>query len=323
MKKILAILLVVVLVASVATVAVSAYSTTDPDVPFAKDAIKQYDEENGTTTPTYTYYFLEPDGKSGRKGTDPESAYCGQFAPSWFKGEWTQGGPGCYWWDITGVANPSGWCGYKVDGLVEGTQNVWKCTVPQAVTTILWSNGVDGGTDPLEPCYYEAAQSNNVPSEYYDPGEQPLIPEGTDNFDGMIWVVNPDIIEINELSGMLSCGGSWFYYYGNDCFGCVKGGESDLEANCMNEAHHHGEPAGLKGDADDNGAVDVMDATCIQKYLVQLTDKINLENADTKSRGVDQIDIMDASNIQKFLVQLSNIDGSTPYDPNYPINPKS
>lgn len=75
------------------------------------------------------------------------------------------------------------------------------------------------------------------------------------------------------------------------------------------------------GDADMNDNVDIMDATCIQKYLVNLIDetKIDKEAADVDSKGLD---ILDATCIQKFLVHIANIDGTRPYDENYEKNPK-
>lgn len=80
-------------------------------------------------------------------------------------------------------------------------------------------------------------------------------------------------------------------------------------------------PSSALGDADKNGIVDVMDATCIQKFLVGLIDEseIDREFADVDGNGLD---IMDATCIQKFLVQMSNVDGTTPYDENYEKNPK-
>lgn len=350
MKKVLSIILAVLIVASVATVIASAYSTSDEGALKAADAIKAYVEEQQAVDPDFAlttnrYYFLMPDGKTGLKGIDESSEFYGQFAKSWYFEGYTDAGPGIYWWDTPNVPNPDGWVGYIVDGQVEGT-NVFYCDVPVDCTTIIWNNGVDGGQDTTQDIYFKAAQSINVPCEYYDAGESPYI-DTTDNFDNMIYVVNPDDIQINEFSQKQTCGGYWFYYYGDECFGAVEGGQDDLEANCMNAAHHHGEepseseipsesevpseseipsesenpqPEYILGDADMDKEVTISDATCIQKWCARLiTDsQIDLEAADVRGEGVD---VVCATTIQKFLVKMTNIDGTRPYDASYAKNP--
>ena len=343
MKKVLSIILAVVLVASMTVIAVNAYSTFDEGALTVKQAVTQYEEENETEVPTYRYYFLMPDGKTGLKGKNPESEFYGQFAPSWFHSgteedpfNYTEFGPAAYWWDALSCPNPTAWVGYTLGNNVEGT-TVYYADVPVNVTTIIFNNGVDGGTDSTLPIYYLAAQTVNQNAEYYEEGDSEY-GITCDSFDGMIYVIEPDIVSISDFSQKQTCGGSWLYYYGGDCFGCVEGGESDLEANCMNAAHHHGqEPSTdestegstgssetthefILGDANKDGYVDVLDATTIQKYLAYLVseDDIDLEAADVTGQGVD---ILSATTIQKYLAYLTNIDGTKPYDPDYPKNP--
>lgn len=64
------------------------------------------------------------------------------------------------------------------------------------------------------------------------------------------------------------------------------------------------EPRTLRGDADRNGTVDVMDAVLIQKVLANLQpeSKINIANADADNDG--EVTILDASMIQKHLARL-------------------
>lgn len=326
MKKIIAILLAVLLLASVATFAVSAYSTSDDDVQTVSEAVKAYEEENGVEIETYRYYYLQPNGRTGFIGKDPEGPCYEKFADSWEFPGFTDGGSGIYWWDQADVPNPGGWVGYKCDGKLDGC-NVWYADVPSTVTTILWNNGVDGGMDTTQEIYYKAMQSNNVGAEYYDPGESPYI-EHTDNFNNMIWVCNPDAIEINVLSQKQTCPGYWFYYYGGECYGADPNGADDLDNCCMNEAHtpgHHDpepEPTVLRGDANMDGMVDVKDAVCIQKWCANLIgdDKIDKAAADADQDGI--VDVKDATRIQKWAAQLCNMDGSKPYDPDNPSNPK-
>ena len=69
----------------------------------------------------------------------------------------------------------------------------------------------------------------------------------------------------------------------------------------------------LKGDVDNNGIINVVDATDIQKYVVNLTDEngnkfIDVNNAedmyaaDVNGDGI--INVVDATLIQKYLVRL-------------------
>lgn len=236
MKKIISIFLVLLMLVLMFSFSFStyAYSTSDDLAKFANEAIKEYDKENDVNTPTYTYYFLKPDGKSGLKPNDES-----KFAPSWDFEEYTIGGPGIYWHSTKNVPNPDSWCGYKFDSLVEETSNVYKCTVPQSVSSIIINNGFDSPIDNKELSEH-AFHSIEIPSTYYAEGENPYIPEGTDNFDNMIWVVDPDSIISDEITSAPICGGHWFYYYGNECFGTVKN-PSHPEKCCMNKAHNHKE----------------------------------------------------------------------------------
>jgi hypothetical protein len=56
----------------------------------------------------------------------------------------------------------------------------------------------------------------------------------------------------------------------------------------------------LRGDANGDGIVTISDATVIQKYLVGLTDNIDLEAADFNCDGI--VNVTDVSAIQKYLV---------------------
>ena len=66
------------------------------------------------------------------------------------------------------------------------------------------------------------------------------------------------------------------------------------------------------GDADNDGDVTILDATVIQRFLVQLSvPSFNEAAADTDSSG--DVDITDATRIQRFIAGMCNIDG-TPLD---------
>ncbi len=122
---------------------------------------------------------------------------------------------GIYWWEGTDAC--SAWPGYVANPTdVEG---VYYYDVNKDVTTIIWNNAIDGGTDMEQPIYTAAYQTKNIGSEYYDPDESVNYPNGTDSFDGMIYVVDTSKTEINDFSQKTTFAGEWFYYYGNGEYG--------------------------------------------------------------------------------------------------------
>ena len=245
MKRIISILLAVMMLVSCAVVATSAYGWDDPDILTVDEAIADYEFFWEETVDTNKYYFLMPNGENGDLGDDdsvdedgkPIGAY-GEYAPTWFvdmgDGATATKTAGIYWWD-SGVADPAAWVGYLPSGSDEDDPYVFYANVPQAVTTIIWNNAVDGGMDKTQPIYFCAAQSINIPCEYYDPGESPNYPDGTENFNEMIFVIDPDLVVIGEFSQKQTCGGEWYYYYGKGCYGFTPDG---TEADCLRDDHH-------------------------------------------------------------------------------------
>ncbi|MBQ4569679.1 MAG: hypothetical protein IJA62_06490 [Ruminococcus sp.] len=200
-KKILSVLLAVVMVLAMGTVALVSVSADLADLP------EQPAE-------TYRYYFFMP--------------------PEWLNDSTATTGntAGIYWWEGTGAHG--GWPGMAATPAdVEG---VYYCDVPTDVTTIVWNNFFDGGADTTAPYYADAIQTRNIGTEYYDPDESELYPEGTPNFDGMIYVTDFTIYDFNEYSGKLQFGGEWFYYYGNGEYGTAteKGGSEVYTAYATN-----------------------------------------------------------------------------------------
>ncbi len=126
---------------------------------------------------------------------------------------------GIYWWDGTD-AQPE-WPGLKAKkGDVEG---VYYYDVPIDVHTIIWNNHLDVGVDSSDPNYYNQLQTRNIGTEYYDPGESDFYPDGTRDFDGMIYVIDPDIVPWwSDYNGRYLYIGEWFYYYGNGEYGTSK-----------------------------------------------------------------------------------------------------
>ena len=61
----------------------------------------------------------------------------------------------------------------------------------------------------------------------------------------------------------------------------------------------------IRGDADNNGEVDILDATCIQRYLASYT--VKNFNVDAASITGETVSIIDATAIQRYLASYANI----------------
>lgn len=322
MKKLLCIILAIVMVASTFAIVASAYSWSDPDCLTVEEGIDMWMFDNDKEMPErHRYYFLMPDGTNGERGDNAEGEAFGQFAPTWYipmsTGQLSTSTAGIYWWG-TKVADPAAWIGYLPSGEDENDPNIYYADVPVAVSTIVWNNAVDGGTDETAPIYKCAAQTINIPCEYYDPGESPNYPNGTESFDNMIFVVDPDVISKSDASEKQTCGGEWYYYYGNGCYGFTEGGS---EADCLRDDHYDAngnhvipevhkptapeivEPE-LLGDVDGDGLVDIVDVSEIQLHLasLQTLDSKALAAADANRDG--EVNILDATQIQRLLAKL-------------------
>lgn len=324
MKKFISILLAVLLVVSCAAVA-SAYSVFEPDVQTVDEAVAEYELIWGEEVETNRYYFLMPNGHNGDLGDDETTDFYGKYANDWYKDTTTTAG--IYWWG-SGVADPTAWAGYLPSGVDENDSDVFYADVPVAATTIIWNNGVDGGMDATLDIYYKAAQTVNIGSEYYDAGESDNYPDGTTTFDGMIYVIDPDLISINDLSLKEQCGGEWYYYYGNGCYGFTEGG---TEADCLRHDHYNAEgnhvgkqevpteepsteiPTDeptvepttgdfILGDANGDGEVSVLDASLIQLYLVGKKDLADDAAVAADANKDGEVSVLDASLIQLYLV---------------------
>ncbi len=303
MKKTLSILIAVILAVACTVMTVSAYSVFEPDVPTVDEAVAEHELVFGEEVETNTYYFLMPNGSNGELGDDETTDFYGKYANDWYK-DITETA-GIYWWD-SGVADPTAWAGYLPSGVDENDPDVFYANVPTAAKTIIWNNGVDGGLDDTLDIYYKACQTINIGAEYYELGENEHYPDGTESFDGMIYVIDPDITSISDFSLKETCGGEWYYYYGNGCYGFTKDG---TEADCERDDHYdadgnHVNPVGgpdfILGDADCDGEVTVMDATEIQMHAAG---KITMEGVAMLAADADcdgEVTVMDATEIQLF-----------------------
>ena len=158
---------------------------------------------------TYRYYFYMPE--------------------SWYNDYTAKTGntAGIYWWDGTNACDS--WPGIPAKkGDVEG---VYYYDVPKDVTTIIWNNFFDGGADPSASYYDDAHHTTEIGTEFYYSDESDFYPEGTENFDNMIYVIDPDLYPWGDFEHVNRSVGEWFYYYGGGEYGTAKvKGESKLLA---------------------------------------------------------------------------------------------
>lgn len=293
----------------------------DPDILTVDEAVAEYEILNETEVETNRYYFLMPNGKNGDVGDDDSVDYegypvgnYGEYSDSWFvfseSGKQMTSTACIYWWD-SGVVDPSKWVGYLPSGKDADDPYVFYADIPKSVETIIWNNGVDKGMDHEEEIYYLGRQSVNIPCGYYDAGESPNYPDGTDSFDNMIFVLDPDLVSTWES---VSYGGEWYYYYGKGCYGFTKDG---TQADCLRHDHHDADGnhvgAGISvdenpslGDVDGDYKVSVMDATYIQRYVAQIDvfDDRRLKAADMDKDY--EVNVMDATEIQRYLAGYRN-----------------
>ena len=353
MKKFISILLAVLLLASAAVVSANAYSVWEDVVnddgdmvpnQSVSEAVAAYEASTGEKVEVFRYYFQMPDGTNGPVGAD------GKKAPSWIHdginrikdddGNITAEYCGMYYWATGSYPTPKAWAGYKAEKL-EGVPNVWYADVPGAVLTIIWNNGVDGGNNPTDPddpddIYFKAAQTDNLKIEYLDPGDDDDFPDGLGQedvpgaFANMIFIINPDKVDINEYSLKQTCGGRWYFYLGDGCYAATADGDCCNPDHFDEAGNHVGYqeptepatdaptepgPAKILGDVDGDGVVSVLDATKIQKFKASILTAddidVSLEVADVDGDGV--VSVMDATRIQKFKAKIMNLDGTTPY----------
>ena len=165
---------------------------------------------------------------------------------------------GIYWW--LGSDAPSAWPGY-------GAQNgdadqVYYCDVPVNSTVIIWNNGFDGGEDSTDPNYAKAIQTVDIQCQFYANGDSDTYDSAwfaemeesfngdktalgtfadnffydeeydlgfSFNFDNMIYIINPYMISENPSNGKITCGGEWYFYYGNGEYGTYPTKEETVE----------------------------------------------------------------------------------------------
>jgi uncharacterized protein YjdB len=183
------------------------------------------DADNNTTAVTSKGGYYSPDPST------PSKRYFFEMPDSW---KTFNNATACaYWWEGTDNCNDNadqitdkaeGEGGWQYSWIMKSAgvtgKNIYYIDVPADVTTIIFHNGIDGGTAPNEAEGIEASdnwgknfQTINIGTECYDPGENPNYPDGVESFDNMVFVVNLDDKTVSDYSGATTYGGEWMYLH--------------------------------------------------------------------------------------------------------------
>lgn len=195
---------------------------------------------------------------------------------------------GIYWWDGTDACTQ--WPGYKLHKA--DAPNIYYYDVPKDVEVIIWNNYLDGGADSSAEIYTLALQTKNLSTTGYEIGDSDAYPDGLETFDGMIFVIDPNLITTSVMQGKITAEGEWYYYYGDGRYG-LFGIDEEYRSYRV-------------GDTDDDFRITVKDATCIQKHLAGLDTKFNPYAADANED--ERINIKDATAIQKNVAGIDFFD---------------
>ncbi len=108
------------------------------------------------------------------------------------------------------------------------TWHVYYIDAAAGIGTIIFNNGIDGGqapTDetPASPNWGKNYQTANLSVEGLDKGENPAFPDGLENFNNMIFIVDENDTSVAELSGATTYGGSWNYFHEDSTFDTTPG----------------------------------------------------------------------------------------------------
>ncbi len=230
LKKLVSMFLALTLILSVAVIApisVGASETNSESVG-AVDTKDRYIPSDSVTD-THRYYFYMPS--------------------EWYTNNEINTA-GIYWYSGDDACNK--WPGYKAQSS-EDVLGLYYVDCPANVPKIIWNNFFDGGTDKTTDKYVQAVQTvdinvENMYKEFASDGDvinpalfekayEKINAEGYDklggfyenffesdygfafNFNNMIYIINPEYTIENALTGKLTYGGDWYFYYGDGTYG--------------------------------------------------------------------------------------------------------
>ena len=312
MKKLLsaALLLTMIMLLSVTPFAAVTYKpegfyTVSADTPTCEEAIIAC---GGDLTDVQKVYFQLPP----EDAEHPENNWTNHFNST------DLGVDDCqvcvYWWNGIGFEWSDGtkiqWVGYKAK-LIDAQNRIYEAAIPaDDVSPIIWNNGVYGGADPSQEIFRYAHQLKDADVTGAELDAYETLPEGSpdpDTMDGCIQIVSREDIPAEAFSNIGLHSFDWYVYYGDGCYGSYPADSLNYHgqyASCMNPEHDHSVVVYLRGDADKDKAITVIDATVIQRKLLNMT--VPAFNEKAADVGDDGLDITDAARIQRYLVALDD-----------------
>lgn len=213
------------------------------------------------------------------------------YMPEMWKNEYTSS-PGVYWWE--GCAANKTWPGYYMHET--DYKNIYYIDVPEDVTAMVLNNGILAVHRGSSEFGYYIHQTDNIYTEYYDPDESPLYPDGIESFDGMILVVDTENVRSYPFVHSRVYDVEWYYYYGDGTCGTSpqKGEDfTTLSDEIIPE---------ILGDVNRDGKINIVDVTRIQKSLAMIATLSYYQTTVADVNGDGVINIFDATEIQKYSV---------------------
>ena len=310
-KKLISMLLSIAMVLSVAVVGISGVSA-------AIDNDGRYVPSEETATKRL--YFVMPESwKNEKFGADSAGIF------------WWNGSDACVFNGESSQAAP--WPGYKMQ-VYDADANIFYIDIPSDVPAIIFNNCLNGGereedaeTGKVtfefgEEQFKAAMQTKDVCCDYYSEGDSTYYDE---LLDGEFWAKAQEAVEGNDsvLSGKVMYGGEFYFFYGkneetgkyeygglpNYDMAKENGVVSVLDKSVFpNPSVQPTDPFNgmIYGDVNNDGLITIVDATIVQKYIVNVAqlDNVNQKLADVDVDGV--ITVKDATAVQKYIV---NVDG--------------
>lgn len=303
LTKCFALILVISMLTACVTTVVSAQGMNYQPQCSVEEAIAQAESAAGESIATNRIHFQMP-------RLDSWYSEYGVYQNKYYAG--------VYWW--SGSAIPQSYPGYRacVDHYDQG---VYYADVPTDVIEVIWNGGFFADKSENPDVFDQHCQTEIINIEEAYAGDYDTLPEGSpnqNNMDGCIFIVDPDPeIITSQYIPNRPYAGNWYIYYGDGCYGSYATTSENFisnDANCLNPDHfdeagnhiggdHIKAPvAFVYGDADCDGEVTILDATVIQRVLINMEwEPFNRKAADVNGNGLD---ITDATLIQRFNAGL-------------------
>ena len=139
-----------------------------------------------------------------------------------------------YWWE--GTDKCTNWQhSYQMKSTSierqDGTK-VYYIDVSDDVSNIIFSNGIDVGTgtgEDTSPNWGKSYQTNNISLEGYTRDESSVFPDGIENFNNLVYVVNTNDTSINQENGSVVFNGEWYYLHTDGSWDDKAGSQYQLE----------------------------------------------------------------------------------------------